>query len=85
MASKQQQGFRMCVHSCPRYLMGGDTHILCVAFLGEEHARSALESTGCEHCDVLPLWTFQSRLAFFREDAQARVLQGSGPAAAEAQ
>ncbi len=36
MASKQQQGFRMCVHPCPRYLTGGDTHILCVACLGEE-------------------------------------------------
>ncbi len=45
MASKQQQAFRMCVHPCPRYLTGGDTHILCVACLGEEHARSALEST----------------------------------------
>ncbi len=51
MASKQQQAFRMCVHPCPRYLMGGDTHILCVARLGEEHARSALRCAGCEHCD----------------------------------
>ncbi len=43
MASKQQQGFRMSVLPCPRYLTGGDTQILCVAYLGEEHARSALE------------------------------------------
>ncbi len=85
MASKQQQGFRMCVHPCPRYLMCGDTHILCVACLGEEHARSALETSGCEHCDVLPLQTLRSRLALFREGAQARVTQGSGPTAAEAQ
>ncbi len=63
--------------------MGGDTHILCVACLGEEHAQSALES--CEHCDVLPLRTLRFRLALFREEAQARVPQGSGPAAAEAQ
>ncbi len=34
-----------------------------------------------EHC----LRTLRSRLAFFREDAQARVPQGSGPAAAEPQ
>ncbi len=39
MASKQQQAFRMY------YLTGGDTHIICVAYLGEEHAQSALEST----------------------------------------
>ncbi len=38
-ASKQQQVFRMCVRPCPRYSTGGDTHILCVACLGEEHAR----------------------------------------------
>ncbi len=79
MASKQQQAFKMCVRPCPRYLTGGDTHILCVACLGEEHAQSALESA------MLPLRTLWSRLAFFREDAQARVPQGSGPAAAEAQ
>ncbi len=83
MASKQQQAFKMCVHPCPRYLTGGDTHTLCVACLGEEHAQSALES--CEHCEVFPLRTFRSRLAFYREDAQARVPQGAGPAAAEAQ
>ncbi len=73
MASKQQQGFRMCVHPCPHYLMGGDTHILCVVCLGEEH------------CDVLPLRMLRSRLAFFPEDAQARVPQRSGPAADLAQ
>ncbi len=44
MASKQQQAFKMCVRPCPRYLTGGDTHILCVACLGEEQAQSALES-----------------------------------------
>ncbi len=55
MASKQQQGFRMSVHPCSRYLTGGDTHILCVACLGDEHAWSALESTAmcfpCRHSD----------------------------------
>ncbi len=39
VASNQQQGFRMCVHPCQCYLTGGDTHILCVACLGEKHAR----------------------------------------------
>ncbi len=34
---------------------------------------------------MLSLWTLRSRLAFFREDAQARIPQGSGPTAAEAQ
>ncbi len=86
MASKQQQNFRMCVHPCPHYLTGGDTHVLCVACLGEEHARSVLESAGCEHCDVLPLRTLRSRLAFIHnEGIQACVPQGSGSAVAEAQ
>ncbi len=75
----------MCVRPCPCYLTGGDTHILCVACLGEEHAQSALESASCKHCDMFPLRTLRSRLAFFHEDAQARAPQGSGPAAAEAQ
>ncbi len=82
MVSKQQ-AFRMCVHPCPHYLTGGDRHILCVACLGVEHAWSVLKSAGCEHCDVLPF--ADARLAFFREEAQARAPQGSGPAAAEAQ
>jgi len=43
MVSKQQ--FRVCVHPCTRYLMSRDTHDLCVAYLGEEHSQSALEST----------------------------------------
>ncbi len=34
---------------------------------------------------MLPLRMLQSRLAFFPEDAQAHVPQGSSPAAAEAQ
>ncbi len=44
MASKQQQAFRMCVHPCPRYFTGRDTHVLCVACLGEDRAWSALKS-----------------------------------------
>ncbi len=85
MASKQQQAFRMCVHPCPHYLTGGDAHILCVACLGEEHAR-ALEGADCEHCDVLPLRTLRSRLVYFhKEDAQACVPRGSDSAAAKAQ
>ncbi len=68
--------------------MGGDTHVLCVACLGEKHARLALKRSIShrEHCDVLPLRTLRSRLAFFHnEGAQARVPQGSGPVVAEAQ
>ncbi len=53
-------------------------HILCVACLGEEHAQSARETAGWEHCNVLPLRTLRSRVAFFREDAQARVPQFLG-------
>ncbi len=86
MASKQHNFLWMCVHPCPCYLTGGDTHVLCAACLGEEHARSVLEGTNCEHCDVLPLQTLRSHLAFFhKEGAQARVPQGSGPTVTEAQ
>ncbi len=60
--------------------------ILCVSCLGEEHARSSLKCAGCEHCDVLPLLTLRSHLAFFyNEGAHARVHQGSVPAVAKAQ
>ncbi len=78
MASKQGQAFRMCFIPCPRYLTGGDTHILCVACLGKEHARSALESTAM----CFPYGRSRSRLPFFREDTQACVPQGSGSAVA---
>ncbi|XDV15015.1 hypothetical protein PO909_015169 [Leuciscus waleckii] len=50
-------------------------------YLDREHAQSALEGAGCEHCDALPMRTLRSRLALFNQD---RVPQGSGPAAAEA-
>ncbi len=81
MASKQQQVFRMCVCPCPRYSTGGDTHILCVACLGEEHAR---ESAGCEHCDTLALRTLRSHLAVLRISAsyqgwEARAVVSSTP------
>ncbi len=69
-----------CAFVPARDLTGGDTHILCVACLGEEHAQSALEGTDCEHCDVLPLQTLRSRLAFFhKKDATARVPRGYSP------
>ncbi len=38
-----KQRFRLCVPPCPRFIMGGDTHSLCFACLGVEHAQSALE------------------------------------------
>ena len=73
--------FRMCVHPCPRYITGRDTHVLCIVCLGEEHAQSALEGAGCVHCEALSMRSLRSRLSFFRE---ARAPQGPGPAAAEA-
>ncbi len=75
MANKQQQAFRMCVCPCPRYLTGGDTHILCVACLGEENAQSALESAGCEHCDMLPL-RMDAALSFPSPDRFSASYQG---------
>ncbi len=38
-----KQHFRLCVHPCPCFITGGDTHGLYVAYLGPEHAWSALE------------------------------------------
>ncbi len=82
MASKQRQAFRMCVLPCPCYLNGwGYTHSLCCLF-----GRGACTVSAREHCDVLPLRTLRSRLAFFhKEDTQARIPRGSGSAATEAQ
>ncbi len=78
MASKQQQGFRMCVHPCPRYLTGGDTHILCVACLGEEQHGQCSRALRCASpADAPILPGVLSR--------GLSVPQGSGPAAAEAQ
>jgi len=85
MASKQQQNFRKCVHPCPRFIMGGDTHDLCVVCLGVQYAQSALEGAGCEHCECLPMKTLRSRRALFEESGSVRAPRGSGPAAAEAQ
>ena len=53
--------------------------------LGLEHAQSALEGVGCEHCERLPMRILRSRRALFEESALARGPQGSGPAVAEAQ
>ncbi|XP_067278254.1 uncharacterized protein [Pseudorasbora parva] len=84
MAS-ESSNFRKCVPPCPRYITGGDTHSLCVACLGAQHAQAALEGAACEHCERLPLRTLRSRRALFEEGASARVPRGSGPAAAEAE
>ncbi|KAL0147482.1 hypothetical protein M9458_057222 [Cirrhinus mrigala] len=78
--------FRACVPPCSRYISSGDTHALCVACLGAEHAASALEGGDCPHCDVLPMRLLRSRKALFSaEGAFISVPRGSGPAFAEAE
>ncbi len=61
---------------------GGDTHVLCVACLGEEHARSALESTAmcfpCRHSD--PAWR-----SFTMRALRLSFPQGTDPTVAKAQ
>ncbi|MCI4377585.1 hypothetical protein PGIGA_G00205140 [Pangasianodon gigas] len=79
------QRFRLCVPPCPRYITGRDTHSLCVACLGAEHAQSALEGAGCAHCECLPLRALRSRWALFEEGALTSVPRGAGPASAEAE
>jgi hypothetical protein len=81
MASEQ---FKLCVHPCPRYITGGDTHQLCVNCLGVQHAWAALEGAACGDCEALPMRVLRSRLALFDEHGQARAPHGSGPASVEA-
>ncbi|KAI2645466.1 Transposon Ty3-G Gag-Pol polyprotein [Labeo rohita] len=79
-------GFRACVPPCPRYISSGDTHALCVACLGAEHAASALERADCPHCDALPMRLLRSRKDLFSaEGSFISVPRGSGPASAEAE
>ncbi len=77
--------FTSCVPPWPRYLLGEDTHDLCVVCLGAEHARAALEGAACHDCELLPLSVLRSRLAIFDESGQVRDPAGSGPAIADAQ
>ncbi len=79
------QRFRLCVPPCPRFITSGDAHSLCVACLGAEHARSALEGADCPHCVRLSMRTLRSRRALFEEGALTSVPRGSGPASAEAE
>ncbi|KAI2663175.1 Transposon Ty3-G Gag-Pol polyprotein [Labeo rohita] len=79
-------GFRACVPPCSRYISSGDTHALCVACLGAEHAASALERSDCPHCDALPMRLLRSRKDLFSaEGSFISVPRGSGPASAEAE
>lgn len=49
------QALSKCFHPCQRFLTPNDTHEMCVICLGEEHARSVLEGTECEHCESLSM------------------------------
>ncbi|KAI2664009.1 Transposon Ty3-G Gag-Pol polyprotein [Labeo rohita] len=70
-------GFRACVPPCSRYISSGDTHALCVACLGAEHAASALER-------ALPMRLLRSRKDLFSAEGSF-IPRGSGPASAEAE
>ncbi len=54
MASKDRkvdkQSFMLCVPPTHVFIRGRDTHSLCVACLGTEHARSALKGADCPYC-----------------------------------
>ncbi|XP_048039521.1 uncharacterized protein LOC125264325 [Megalobrama amblycephala] len=80
------KGFRKCADPCPRFLTPEDPHTLCVLCLGEEHARSAFEDTGCELCERFPMRTLRSRLTLFSRGETSTPVPGrSGPARAEAE
>ncbi len=80
-----KERFRLCASPCQRFIMGGDTHNLCVACMGAEHARSALEGADCPHCLRLSMLTLRSWRALFEEGALSSAPRGSGPALAEAE
>ncbi len=62
-------GVSGCVPPCPRFIMGGDTHSLCVACLVVEHARSALEGADCPYCvSMRTPRSFQFGSRFYLED-----------------
>ncbi|KAL0200147.1 hypothetical protein M9458_003334, partial [Cirrhinus mrigala] len=77
--------YRLCVPPCKHYITSGDTHSMCAACLGAEHAASALEGADCPHCELLPLRTLRSGKALFEDGAFTSVPQGAGPASAEAE
>ena len=77
--------YRRCVPPCTRFITRGDSHQLCVACLGMQHAQSALEGVDCEHCERFPLRTLRSRRSLFEESGLLRAPRGSGPASVEAE
>ncbi len=44
--------FKRSMPTCQRFITPEDTHDLCVIQLRVEHAQSALEGTGCAHCNA---------------------------------
>ncbi len=58
-----KQRFRLCASHYPRFITGGDTHNLCIACLGAEHARSALEEADCPHCVRISMRSLRFRRA----------------------
>lgn len=44
--------FLLLKDACQRSITTEDTHDLCVIHLRVEHTQSALEGTGCAHCDT---------------------------------
>ncbi len=64
-----KQRFRLCASHCPRFITGGDTHSLCIACLGAEHAQSALEEADCPHCVRISMRSLRFRRALFEESA----------------
>ncbi len=79
-----KQRFRLCVPPIPCFIMDGDTHSLCIACLGVEHACTALEGADCLHCVRLSMRMLRSRRALFEEGALASVPHVSDPAFAKA-
>ncbi len=80
--SKSQ--YKQCVPSCKSYLCAGDTHSLCVVWLGARHAEVALEGADCPHCESLPLRMLHSRKALSSEEGSFfSVPRGAGPASAD--
>ncbi len=75
---KSSSRYRLCVPPCPRYISSGDTHGLCVVWLGAKHASTARFISGF-HCV-----RFTPR-RLFEEGAFPGVPRGAGSTVAEAE
>ncbi len=80
-----QAAFQIVCLSLPSFHDGWWHTRLCVACLGAEHARSAIEGADCPHCVCMSMQSLHSRRALFEEGALTSAPRGSVPTLVEAE